>query len=58
MIHNQRGTAVIPLTLEDEVAMFETQEEAMEAAYNNDMAVAFGFDLFMAGNGIDGGDGI
>lgn len=61
MIHNQRGTAVMPMTdaeKDDEVAMFETVHEATEAANNHDMCIAFGWDLFQAGCGIDGSDGM
>jgi hypothetical protein len=59
MIHNQRGDCVMPMTdadNNDEVAMFETVEEATEAAHSHHMCTAFGWDLFQAGCGIDGGD--
>ncbi len=60
MIHNQRGTAVLPMTCEEgeEVAMFGTIDEATEAANTHDMCIAFGWDLFQVGCGIDGGDGL
>jgi hypothetical protein len=59
MVHNQRGTAVLPMVEESgEVSMFASVTEAVDAANENDMAIAFGYDVFMAGAGIDGGDGI
>ncbi len=59
MIHHQRGEGVMPMTDgDDHVAMFETVDEATEAANGCDAATAFGWDLFQAGCGIDGGDAL
>jgi len=59
MIHAQGGQCVIPLTEEDgEVAMFEDVDSATSAAWDNDMAASFGYDIFQMGHGVDGGDGI
>lgn len=54
MIHTQRGNAVTPLTRGGEVAMFDSQQEALEAANFNDMASCFGFDVFQMGCGCEG----
>lgn len=59
MLHKPRGNGVTPMTDDDDgIAMFATVEEATEAAHNSDYATAYGWDLFQAGCGIDGQEGI
>lgn len=55
MLHSQRGDRVLPLVEENgEVCMFDSTSDAVEAANENDFAVAFGFDVFQMFCGIDG----
>ena len=60
MLWNQRGTSLIPMMVddygEDKLAMFATVGEAMEAANATPIGEAFGFDVFEAGNGVEGQD--
>ncbi len=52
MLNLQRG-GISPMTLgeDDELALFETQEEAEASAKNNVLGDAFGFEVFCRGNG-------
>lgn len=52
MIHSQSGDRVLPLVdSEGEVVMFGSTAEAADAAEQNPMACAFGWDVFMVGGG-------
>jgi hypothetical protein len=60
MLWNQHGTALIPMMMDDygteKLAMFSTVDKAVEAARATAIGEAFGFDVFEAGNGVEGQD--
>jgi hypothetical protein len=59
MLWNQKQTRLVPLRDEnDELMMFSTVYGAIEAARETGFGAAFGYDIFEAGNGIEGEDGI
>lgn len=49
MMYNQKGNCVMPLMDGDEVALFETEGLANDAARNNPFAKAFGFQSYEVG---------
>jgi len=53
MIRDQHGSAMIMMADEDEVAFFETFEEADEAGAENLMAKACGHEVFRLGSGCE-----
>jgi 6-phosphogluconolactonase/glucosamine-6-phosphate isomerase/deaminase len=59
IIHSQNGQNAIPMTDDcGDVKMFDLESEAMQAAEENDMARTFGWDVFMLGVGVNGGDAL
>lgn len=53
MMNNQNGTTIMPIVNEDEeVMLFETEEEAREIAGEHYFCKAFGYEIFERGTGI------
>lgn len=57
MLYNKHHI-ITPLLRGDNIAMFESVHDAMEAGYNSPLGEAYGFDVFETGNRVDGADGI
>ena len=51
MLNLQRGGITPMVDGDDELALFETQEEAEASAKNNVLGDAFGYEVFCRGNG-------
>jgi hypothetical protein len=52
MLNNQRRTRLVPFADGEELAMFSTEREAMDAAEGNLMAINFGYEIFKVGEGV------
>jgi hypothetical protein len=53
MMNNQSGTTIMPITDgEDDVMLFETEEEAREMAEEHHFCNKFGFEIFERGTGV------
>lgn len=52
MLFTQKGGITPLMENDDDIAVFETEEEAREAANRNSLGVWFGFEIFERGTGI------